>query len=103
MFALASGSRRFRRSWGHLELLPPDRDNGNERSWLYLSVPKPSQTVQRAELWGVMAALQASRPVHLGVDNANEFMAYFRMPAYSFDGRSLASRRMQNDLQRGGC
>ena len=27
------------------------------------------QTVQRAELWGVILALQASDGVHLGVDN----------------------------------
>ena len=26
---------------------------------------------QRAELWEVIAALQASRPIHLGVDNDN--------------------------------
>ena len=29
------------------------------------------QSVQRAELWGVILALQASRGVHLGVDNLN--------------------------------
>ena len=29
------------------------------------------QTVQRAELWGVVLALQASCGVHLGVDNLN--------------------------------
>ena len=56
---------------GHLELLPPDLNSGSERSRLYFSVPRPLQSVQRAELWGVIAALQASRPVHLGVDNAN--------------------------------
>ena len=44
---------------------------GAERSWLYLSVPKPLQIIQRAELWRVIAALQASKPVHLGVDNAS--------------------------------
>ena len=69
--SFASGSCWFRRSRGHLELLPPDENTGSERSWLYFSVPRPLQTVQRAELWGVLVALQASRPVHLGVDNAN--------------------------------
>ena len=29
------------------------------------------QSVQRAELWGVILALQASCGVHLGVDNLN--------------------------------
>ena len=35
----------------------------------YCSVPGPLQTVQRAELWGVILALQANHGVHLGVDN----------------------------------
>ena len=38
---------------------------------LFFSVSGPLQTVQRAEFWGVIAALQASKPVHLGVDSAN--------------------------------
>ena len=52
-------------------MLPPDGSSGSERCRLYLSVPKPLHTVQWAELWGVIAALQAAKPVHLGVDNAN--------------------------------
>ena len=56
---------------GILDLLPPDHGVGTERSRLYLTVPKPLQTAQRAELWEVIAALQASRPIHLGVDNVN--------------------------------
>ena len=63
VFAVASASSWFRRSWGHLELLPPDRDRGTERSWLYFSVPRPLQTAQRAALWRVIAALEASKPV----------------------------------------
>ena len=35
----------------------------------FCSVPGPLQTVQRAELWGVILALQASDGFHLGVDN----------------------------------
>ena len=35
----------------------------------FLSVPGPLQTVQRAELWGVILALQAGDGIHLGVDN----------------------------------
>ena len=81
VFAFASGSCWFRRSWGHLELLPPDPNTGSERSWVYFSVPRPLQTVQRAELWGVLVALQASRPVHLGVDNANVVEHVARMLA----------------------
>ena len=35
----------------------------------FCSVPGPSQTVQTAELWSVILALQANDGVHLGVDN----------------------------------
>ena len=35
----------------------------------FLSVPGPLQSVQRAEMWGVILALQSSGAVHLGVDN----------------------------------
>ena len=69
VFVPSSGACWFHRSWGHLDLLPPGDEPGSERSRLYLSVPRPLQTVQRAELWRVITALQAARP--LGVDNAN--------------------------------
>ena len=36
---------------------------------VFSSVPGPLQSVQRAEMWGVILALQTSRAVHLGVDN----------------------------------
>ena len=35
----------------------------------FCSVPGPRQSVQRAEMWGVVLALQSSSAVHLGVDN----------------------------------
>ena len=35
----------------------------------FCSVPGPLQSVQRAEMWGVILALQTSSAVHLGVDN----------------------------------
>ena len=35
----------------------------------FCSIPGPLQTVQRAEMWGVILALQSSGAVHLGVDN----------------------------------
>ena len=35
----------------------------------FVSVPGPLQTVQRAELWGVILALQSADAVHIGVDN----------------------------------
>ena len=42
---------------------------GNNACRGFSSVPGPLQTVQRAEMWGVVLALQSSRAVHLGVDN----------------------------------
>ena len=65
-------SSRFRagRSWGHVD----DDDQVNQTvayCRVYCSVPGPLQSVQRAELWGVILALQASCGVHLGVDNLN--------------------------------
>ena len=71
VYALASGSAWCHRSWGHLDLLPLDVESGAERCRLYFSVPGPLQTVQRAELWEVKTALQASMPAHFGVDNLN--------------------------------
>ena len=57
-------------TWGHV-----DCDDQGDRAVAscrgYCSVPGPLQTVQRAELWGVILALQASCGVHLGVDNLN--------------------------------
>ena len=85
-----SGASWFHRSGGHLELLPPDLNSGSERSRLYFSVPKPLQTVHRGELWGVIAALQASRPVHLAVDNAN---------VVGHVGRVLAGRKPDKPLE----
>ena len=38
---------------------------------LFLPVPGVLQTVQRAEFWGAILALQAYWPCHLGIDNRN--------------------------------
>ena len=53
--------------WGHVDGVHPDLDRACCRG--FSSVPGPLQTVQRAEMWGVVLALQSSRAVHLGVDN----------------------------------
>ena len=53
--------------WGHVDGIRPDLDQACCRG--FCSVPGPLQSVQRAELWGVILALQTSRAVHLGVDN----------------------------------
>ena len=46
-------------------------------------MPRPLQTVQRAEFGVVILALQASTAVHLGVDNLNEVRHVGRL----LDGR----------------
>ena len=68
-YAHDSGSCWFLRSWGHLDLLPNDQELGAERCSLYSSLPGPLQSVQRAEMWCVVLALQANSAVHLGVDS----------------------------------
>ena len=70
MYSLKSGAGWFDRKWGHLELLPHG-ELGVERCVLFDSIRGPLQSVQRAELWGVILALQCSSAVHLGVDNLN--------------------------------
>ena len=42
-----------------------------ERCRAFLSVPGVMQTVQRAEFWGAIVALQAYWPCHSGIDNLN--------------------------------
>ena len=56
------------RRWGHLD----DDVGGNLAIGScrgFCSVPGPLQTVQRAEFWQVLLALQAADGIHLGVDN----------------------------------
>ena len=55
------------RRWGHVDGTRIDPDLASCR--FFFSVPGPLQSVQRAEMCGVILALQASRAVHLGVDN----------------------------------
>ena len=50
--------------WGHV-----DGDNDVSSCRGFCSVPGPLQSVQRAEMWCVILALQSSGAVHLGVDN----------------------------------
>ena len=55
------------RRWGHVDGVRLDPGIACCRG--FCSVPGPLQSVQRAEMWGVILALQTSRAVHLGVDN----------------------------------
>ena len=54
-------------AWGHAE----DLDLDDDVSRIFSMVPGFLQTVQRAEYWGVILALQALMPVHLGIHNEN--------------------------------
>ena len=71
VYAHASGAAWFGRKWGHLDLLPALPAGAGEACRLYCSVPGPLQSVQRAELWGVLVALQGCLRMHVGVDNLN--------------------------------
>ena len=42
-----------------------------ERCRAFMPVPGPLQTVQRAEFWGAIIALQSYWPCHSGIDNFN--------------------------------
>ena len=66
-FARQPASYWDHRRWGHLD---PVRSVGDSSSCHgFCSVPGPLQSVQRAEMWGIILALQSSGAVHLGVDN----------------------------------
>ena len=71
VYAHCSGAAWFGRRWGHLDLLPHLSDGSGEACRLYCSVLGPLQTVQRAEIWGVLVALQGFTRMHVGVDNLN--------------------------------
>ena len=52
---------------GHVDQV---RSEGEVQSWRgFCSVPGPLQSFQRAEMWGVILALQSFDAVHLGGDN----------------------------------
>ena len=55
-------------TWGHAQ----DLDDPHEgSSHIFSGIPGPIQSVQRAEYWGVILALQAYSGVHIGIDNLN--------------------------------
>ena len=53
-----------------------------ERCRAFLPVPGVMQTVQRAEFWGAIVALQAYWPCHLGTDNLNVARSIGRLLDY---------------------
>ena len=55
------------RLWSQVDLIRPEGDVQSCRG--FCSVPGPLQSVQRAEMWRFILALQSCGAVHLGVDN----------------------------------
>ena len=66
-FAHQSDSCWRGRRWGHVDGIRADHGFSSCRG--FCSIPGPLQSVQRAEMWGVILALQSCRAVHLGVDS----------------------------------
>ena len=83
VYSLRSGAGWFGRIWGHLDLLLPNGNLGLERCVLFDSIRGPLQSVQCAELCGVILALQCPYAVHQGVDNLSVVRHVFRI----LDGR----------------
>ena len=53
------------RRWGHVDRVRPEGAVPSCRG--FCSIPGPLQSVQRAEMWGIILALQSSGAVHLHV------------------------------------
>ena len=70
-FSAGAGCFTYRvsRLWANWKRGHWSDDVGDGSCRGFCSVPGSLQTVQRAELWGVILALQANDGVHLGVDN----------------------------------
>ena len=60
-----------------------------ERCRAFLSVPGVMQTVQRAEFWGAIVALQAYWLCHLGIDNLNVARSIGRLLDHDCLGKPL--------------
>ena len=67
LFAHLSRDRWDGCRWGHVDQVRVDGAVPSCRG--FCSVPGPLQSVQRAEMWGVILALQSSDAAHLKVDN----------------------------------
>ena len=60
-----------------------------ERCRAFMPVPGVMQTVQRAEFWGAIIALQAYWPCHLGIDNLNVARSIGRLLDHDSLGKPL--------------
>ena len=77
--------------WGHAHDLDASHDGS---SHIFSGIPGPIQSVQRAEYWGVILALQAYSGIHIGIDNLNVLRGVAALLAHGFPGPPFRSRRM---------
>ena len=80
--------------WGHAE----DLDEPHEgSSHIFSGIPGPIQSVQRAEYWGVILALQAYSGIHIGIDNMNVLRGEAALLSHAVS-RSLLPLMKDGDL-----
>ena len=63
-------------------------------SHIFSGIPGPIQSVQRAEYWGVILALQAYSGIHIGIDNLNVLRGVAALSLIRFPGPPFRLRRM---------
>ena len=85
------------RLWGQFDDLGLTPDGLASSCVGFSSLPSPLQTVQRAELWSVVLALQATNAVHLGVDNLN-VVGHVGRPLHGSSGIRLLELEDDGDL-----
>ena len=73
--------------WGHVDRVRPEGEF--QSCGGFCSVPGLLQSVQRAEMWEVILALQSADAVHLGVNNLG--VVRFRHVGRLLDGRSSST------------
>ena len=62
-----------------MDFITDGNAQNDDSSWVFSSFPGPLQTVQSAELLGVVLSLQALVPVFVGIDNLNVFKSVFEL------------------------
>ena len=72
--------------WGHAQDLDGRFDGS---SHIFTSITGPLQSVQRAEYWRVILALQASTGIHVGIDNLNLLAGVARLLQQHNQGKPL--------------
>ena len=66
-------------------------DAGLDRCRAFMPVPRPLRSVERAEVWGAILALEAFWPVHFGVGGLNVVRSVARLLDHGCFSQALAS------------